>query len=100
MDREEAATLAEAVITGLRSESYDALVTRLLGEVETETMSGPSGSEYQVEVQALWDAREPGDLRVLVSVDDGAWSAFRPLTRDFLVASDGSFVGEPESHDD
>jgi hypothetical protein len=31
---------------------------------------------------------------VLASIDDGGWSAFIPLTDDFIIAPDGSFVGE------
>jgi len=46
-------------------------------------------------VQAFWDSpRQPGNLRVIVAIDDGGWRAFRPLSADFIVASDGSFVGE------
>jgi hypothetical protein len=48
-----------------------------------------------VEVLALWDEGRPGgNLRVMVSIDDGGWRAFKPLTEDFIIAPDGSFVGE------
>jgi len=35
-----------------------------------------------------------GDVRVLVAVDDGGMYAFKPLTDSFILAPDGSFVGE------
>ena len=43
----------------------------------------------------LWD--DPGEhrnLRVMVSVDDGGWRSFAPLSDDFIVAPDGTFIGE------
>lgn len=33
----------------------------------------------------FWDHREGGAIRVLGTVDDGGWRAFRPLTEDFIV---------------
>jgi hypothetical protein len=57
-------------------------------------VAGPSGAIYQLEVQAFWDDKRSRHLRVLASIDDGGWSAFIPLTDDFIIAPDGSFVGE------
>lgn len=57
-------------------------------------VTGPSGVVYQVEVEAFWDDRKRRDLRVLASIDDGGWRAFSPLCDDFIIATDGSFVGE------
>jgi hypothetical protein len=46
--------------------------------------------------KAFWDSvRTPGKLRVLVSVDSGPdRRARRLVTEDFILAPDGSFVGE------
>jgi len=60
---------------------------------ETLEVSGPSGTTYQVEPEALWDGGQEGDLRV-VTVDDGGWRALIPLGESFILARDGSFVGE------
>ena len=58
-------------------------------------MSGPSGAWYQLEIQGLWDAAPQHVLRVMAAIDDGhGWRANLPLTDSFLVAPDGSFVGE------
>jgi hypothetical protein len=46
-----------------------------------------------VELQAIPDG--VGDnLRVMVSMDDGGWRAFLPLTDGFIIRPDGSFAGE------
>jgi hypothetical protein len=49
---------------------------------------------YQLEFSVVWDGRPGGDVHVLGAIDDGRWRAFVPLTRDFIKAADGSFVGE------
>jgi len=92
---EEATRILDGVVAELRREPYRTLVARYLHESDVREVVVESGVEYQVEVQALWDSpHQPRDLRVIISIDDGGWRAFRPLSTDFIVASDGSFVGE------
>ena len=55
---------------------------------------GPSGTEYQIETLAVWDSRSEGDLRIVVSIDDGGLRAIAPMTDGFIMHPDGSFVGE------
>jgi hypothetical protein len=94
MDKAEASVVAEEVLAELRREPYEALVQRI-GHPEGRTFPGQSGSEYQVELEAFWDDRKSGNLRVTVLVDDGALRAFvKPLSSDFIIAPDGSFIGE------
>ncbi|HXV58543.1 MAG TPA: hypothetical protein VD704_11800 [Gaiellaceae bacterium] len=85
MDADEARTVLAAELAKLRPLSHAALVERLLGNEETSEVRGPSGASYQVELQAFWDDRPGGTLRVVGAVDDGGVRAFAPLTDDFLV---------------
>ena len=94
MDKAEARTLALARLRELRDVSWTELRERYLDNDETVEVTGSSGVVYQVETQAFWDAAKEGDIRVLVSVDDGGWSAFAPLGVAFILAPDGRFVGE------
>jgi hypothetical protein len=55
---------------------------------------GESGTRYQAEIEVVWDDKRDGNLRVFAAIDDGGWRAFAPLTNSFIVAPDGSFVGE------
>jgi hypothetical protein len=92
---EEAKRVLDGVVAELRRETYGTLVARYLHESDERAVVAESGVQYQVEVQALWDdPRNPGNLRVITAIDDGGWRSFRPLSADFIVASDGSFVGE------
>ena len=94
MDKHEAALVAEAKLDELRRRSYDALVSDYLGRPENQELTAGSGAEYQLEVEGFWDDRRKQHLRVVVAVDDGGWRAFVPLTRSFIIAPDGVFVGE------
>jgi hypothetical protein len=93
MDSAEARSVLAAELARYRSQSYEAL-QRLLRTPDTYEVSGPSGTKYQVEIQAVWDRRHGGDLRVLGAIDDGGLRAFVPLTDDFIIAPNGTFVGE------
>jgi hypothetical protein len=93
VDKNEAREILAGVISELRTRSREDL-RALLGSPYTQEIAGPSGTTYQIEVQAFWDDKSELNLRVLGSIDDGGFSAFKPLTDDFIVAPDGSFVGE------
>lgn len=79
-------------IDALRGLSYDELLPFRTPRVENlETLSG---DRYQLEVEAFWDDKPKRTLRVTVSIDDGGWRSFFPLSDDFIIAPDGTFVGE------
>lgn len=94
MDKSEAESVAETRLNELRRMPYSQLVAEWLGHPRSEYATAQSGRRYGLEIEAVWDDRAAGDLRVWVMVDEGGWSAVRPLTRAFIVAADGSFVGE------
>jgi hypothetical protein len=96
MDKREARSILGQRIAELRRESYDSLKAKWLDQPDCEQITGDSGARYQVEIQAFWDDHhEPeGNLRVSASIDDGGWRALFPLVEDFIVAPDGSLIGE------
>jgi hypothetical protein len=96
VDHQIAYALIDGRLKELRQRSYGDLVT-LIGHPQTKQIRGEDGKEYQLEVQVFWDSKKGGRLRVMVAADDGGWRAFKPLTDDFIMAPDGSFVGEPFS---
>ena len=57
---------------------------------------GPSGSEYQIQIQFFWDDRgRTQNIRVMGSIDNGyAPSVIMPLCNDFIIGPGGHFVGE------
>lgn len=93
MDKEKArAVLAEA-LQPYRAKSYAAL-RDLIGETDVYQIANPDGPDFQIEIEAFWDGKPDGNIRVMGGVDDGGWSAFSPLCDRFAVAPDGSIVGE------
>lgn len=93
IDKTEAKKILTEQLERFRKRSHSEL-TRLIGQPETLTVTGGSGTEYGLEFEAVWD-HEPGeDLRVIGSIDNGGWRALKPLNDDFIMRNDGSFVGE------
>ncbi len=66
----------------------------MLREQDDFTVTAPSGKVYQVEIQAVWSRKKDGELMVCGAIDDGGLRAFVPLTMDFIIRPDGTFVGE------
>ena len=93
MDSTEARDLLGKQIDHLRRLSYAELRARV-EQSETNEISGPSGTTYQLQVQVFWDGRKDENLRVIANIDDGGWRAFAPLGESFIMTPDGSFVGE------
>jgi hypothetical protein len=93
MDKVEALAVLERQLGRYRSLPFAELL-RLLDEAATLEVVGPGGTAYQVEIEAFWDDETRVHLRVRGAIDDGGWRAFAPLTSDFIIAPDGSFIGE------
>jgi hypothetical protein len=94
VDHDEAIGVLTREMETFRRESYADLVRRIGAEPFVCERTADSGVVYQLEIECLWETRAGGDVLVIGSVDDGGWRAFAPLTRSFIRAPDGSFVGE------
>lgn len=97
MDEAEAAAILASVEQELRRQGFAELVHRYLDNDQSTEVRGASGVSYQLEVQAFWDdpRRRGENLRVMVSIDDGSFRrAVSPRSSSFIIAPDGTFVGE------
>jgi len=89
MDKKEAQKLLDEFARDLQSLSYSKW-QKLIGESQVLEKQGPSGVTYQLEWLAFWDSQAGGEIRVIVSIDDGSLARFIvPLTTSFLVSADG-----------
>jgi hypothetical protein len=93
MDKEESHQILMESVRQLRATSYHDLLG-LIDNGPSAEVEGPSGRRYSIQTSVFWDDKKGGDLRVLVAIDDGGWSAYAPLTEDFIMAPHGTFVGE------
>jgi hypothetical protein len=93
MNKDEAGAVLEAQLACYRELPYAELL-RLRDESVALEVEVDGGTTYQVKIYAFWDGEPGGDLRVCGAIDDGGWRAFSPLTCDFIISPDGSFVGE------
>jgi hypothetical protein len=93
VDKNEAQAILSDHLAEYRKRTYAKLLP-LLEQPETAEIIADSGAWYQLEFQAVWDDRSKQTLRVIGSIDDGGFRAFLPLSDDFIVAADGTFIGE------
>jgi hypothetical protein len=70
MDKQGAKRIFDEQFGRYRAAGYTALL-RLLRQQDNFDVEGSAGTTYQVEIYAMWDDREGGDLRVLGCIDDG-----------------------------
>ena len=92
MDKREARQLLEEFVAELKSRSYQEWQI-LIGEEAVVERNGPSGVTYQIEWNAFWDSQAGGDIRVMVSIDDGSLARFIvPLTTSFLISPEGTLI--------
>ena len=83
MSRVEARRLAALRLQELRQVPY----ADLRSSNGTETRQGQDGVAYQVQTQSWVEDAATGEIRVMVSVDDGGWSAFLPVSTDFIATA-------------
>ena len=93
MNNEEARQVLLNHLEQYRGRSYSGLLDLVDMSDDTELVL-PSGTTYQIRVQAFWDDSSHENVRVRGTIDDGGWHAFMPLVEDFIRAPNGAFVGE------
>ena len=92
VDKVEARIVLKAELDKYRARAYSDLLG--MDEPDTYVVTADSGVSYQLEIQVFWDGEPDGNIRVLGSIDDGGWRALAPVSRDFIMAPDGTFVDE------
>ena len=66
----------------------------MVGQVDAYEVTTPDGLAYQIEVQTMWDGKPDAAIRVIGAIDDGGWAAFSPLSDDFIIMPNGTFLDE------
>jgi hypothetical protein len=96
MDYSIAYRILEDELQALRRKPYSELAARVKeGPEWKEVVAGEDGKRYNVQTEVLWDAERGGAVRVMAMVDDGtALDFICPTSDDFIMAPDGSFIGE------
>jgi hypothetical protein len=68
-----------------RRRPYDEQRTLIDQEHHIE-VRGRSGTNYQIEIQPVWDDKPGGDIRVFGTIDDGRWRACCPLAYGVMIS--------------
>ncbi len=70
MDKSEARTVRAQHLAIYRQYCYGDL-TKLVGNNSVLEVCGPSGAEYQIEIEVMWDSpRDKLDIRVMGTIDE------------------------------
>jgi hypothetical protein len=93
MNGDDARAILAEHLARYRPYPYERLAA-LIGSCDTGEVRGADGTVYQLEVDFVWDDQRAGDIRVIVAIDGGPISTFKPMTDSFIKAPDGRFVGE------
>jgi hypothetical protein len=92
--RAEAQAILRRQVERLRQTSYAELCAQL-DEPQAFEVESPAGRVFQLEVLTFWDDKRARNLRVMVAIDDSMGVRIRDyLSAGFIMAPDGSFVGE------
>ena len=84
MNNKEALAVLQSALDEYRHRSYGELEV-WIGKDCCLQVVGPSGTEYQLEIQVLWEQAPRGNILVVGSVDDGGVRALFPLCESFVV---------------
>lgn len=94
MDKKEAKKIIVEQLEQFRSKPFQELVKMIDDEPITYEFSCQNGTIYQIEIQAFWDDKPNGNVRVTGNIDNGGLRVFFPLTDSFIKSQVNNFVDE------
>ncbi len=89
MNTQDAKKVLDSLERDLESRSYAYWKERVEGEPECFELKSELGIPYQIEIEAFWDDKAGGDIKVSCTIDDGGIRAYSPLSRGILVRREG-----------
>ena len=94
MDKSEAKQLIAKELNEYRAKSYEEFILLIDKASVTYELKGANGVNYQIEIQAFWDNKKNGNVRVAGAIDDGGLRALAPFSDDFIKSPSGKYIGE------
>jgi hypothetical protein len=94
VNKAEAKKIIAKELEQYRIKPYSELVEMIDKESINYELTSEGGDRYQIEIEAFWDNKPNGDVRIIGGIDDGGWRAFIPVSDSFIKNPDGNFVGE------
>lgn len=94
MDKNAYLDLLAPIVADYRTRGYAFWLPYVTGDVIVLDATAPDGTKCCVEINAMWDDKPNGNIRVIAAIDDGGWRAISPVSDSFIIAADDTFVGE------
>jgi hypothetical protein len=92
MDKDEAKELLTKKLAEYRCLSHADLIAKI-GDNDCLDVTGPTGVEYQIDVQFVWDSEPGGDVRVMGGIDDGGKTYYSLMVGTNRLKSDDEIGG-------
>jgi len=93
MNKKRASEILLEQLEKLKSIPYAQLKDFVLRDVPDAYEVVDGDATYDIKIIYRWDSGKPGNIRVAGNISvSGGWSAYRPLSGDFIVRPDGSRV--------
>ena len=93
MEKVEALRIAERDLEFYRRLSYQEIAAKR-GTQESFERTREADEQYQIEFDFFDDDSESGNIRVCGMVSYSFWTDLSPVSSDFIIGPDGSFIGE------
>lgn len=93
VDKSEAKAIAEKELQFYRGLPHGQIAAKI-GTQESYERVSERGEPYQIEFDFFYDDAESGNIRVVGMVSYSGWTEFFPVGSAFIVAQDGTFVGD------
>ena len=94
MKKPEFLELLAPIVADYRKRDYAFWLPHVASDPIVSYPLADDGTKCCVEICVHWDGQPNGDIRVMFGIDDGGLRAFAPVCDDFIISSDGTFVGE------
>ena len=92
MDKQRALKFAEQQLRDMSSRSYSEL-SALIDTSESKMLELDNDNYFQTQIQIFWDdPKEKKDIRVSCSIDGCGISAYAPLSADFIITPEETFI--------
>jgi hypothetical protein len=96
MDKLEARRILALELEKYREKPYLELA-RITNRSREYSVTGPSGEEYHIEIEAFWVGEKWGNLRILGLIDSGGWRSNFPIRDSFIKSPTESIYEDPRT---
>lgn len=94
MNKEEAKEILDGIVAEYRKKSYPELAEMVNGDIRTFSLSGSSGTVYEVEIDIFRDRKNKENIRFDAVMNCGVISSLFPMRECFIKNPQDEFIAQ------